>query len=313
VHGIAKFLRGALFDAQGGLGIAEQRFLSESNLELARALKRNRSPQRSTKNEKRCISYALLRNLQSAQTRTTHADVSAKLPGGYHIDPGAGTREFGAMGGVWGDNRLTVNPGLRSHTIEDVMMRMFACLLLALAAVQAAAGQAMTAATQAERNEAVAQRVFDEIFNQGRFEAANEIYAPDFVNHGTHRNAGLAEDQAAVRWEKKVVPNLHIAVDLITANQDTVTVVWTARGRNTGHAGWIPATGAPIEVRGITVWRVVDGRIHDEWTSFDELSILRQVAGHLWWLEIGLVAALLLLDWGLNRLVGNMWEMAKAR
>jgi steroid delta-isomerase-like uncharacterized protein len=187
------------------------------------------------------------------------------------------------------------------------MMRMFAFLLLALAAAQAAAGQS----TQTEQNEAVARRVFDEIFNQGRFAAADEIYARDFVNHGVHRNADLAEDQAAVRWEKKVAPDLHITVDLMTASEDTVTVVWTARGRNTGHAGWIPPTGTRIELRGITVWRMVDGRIHDEWTSFDELSILRQVAGHLWWLEIGLVAVLLLLDWGLNRLVGRMWEIAK--
>jgi predicted ester cyclase len=196
------------------------------------------------------------------------------------------------------------------------MTWIFALIFPALVSVHAADSQkapALPPATvaQEERNEAVARRVFDEIFNQSQFQVAGEIYAPDFVNHGVHRNAGLAEDQAAVHWEKTVLPDLQIMVDLITANQDYVTVVWTARGRNTGHSGWIPATGARIEVRGITVWRIVDGRIHDEWTSFDELRILRAVAAQLWWLELALVVALLLLDWGLNRLVGRMWGIVR--
>ena len=42
-------------------------------------------------------------------------------------------------------------------------------------------------------NKAVARRVFDEIFNQGKFQVADEIYAKDFVNHGLHRDANLQE------------------------------------------------------------------------------------------------------------------------
>ena len=38
------------------------------------------------------------------------------------------------------------------------------------------------------RNKAVAMRVFDEIFNQGKFQVADEIYAPDFQNHGLDRS-----------------------------------------------------------------------------------------------------------------------------
>jgi steroid delta-isomerase-like uncharacterized protein len=199
----------------------------------------------------------------------------------------------------------------RSKTLNGhyPMMRTLALFFLALVSLHAAMGQPTAPAE--DRNEAIARRVFDEIFNQGQFQVADQIYARDFVNHGVHKDAGLAEDQAAVRWEKKLLPDLHITVDLITANQDYVTVVWTARGRNTGHAGWIPATGASIEVRGITVWRMVDGRIHDEWTSFDELRILRQVAAQLWWVEAGLVVALLLLDWGLTHLVNKMWGMVR--
>lgn len=46
-------------------------------------------------------------------------------------------------------------------------------------------------------------RVFDEIFNQGKFQMADEIYAPDFQNHGLHRSVDLKADQDAVHTEKK--------------------------------------------------------------------------------------------------------------
>ena len=81
------------------------------------------------------------------------------------------------------------------------------------------------APSQQERNKAVARRVFDEIFNQGKFQVADEIYARDFVNHGLHRDAGLDEDQAAVHWEKQACPDLKMTVDLMVAEGDLVTVV----------------------------------------------------------------------------------------
>ncbi|MGB8733819.1 MAG: ester cyclase, partial [Candidatus Sulfotelmatobacter sp.] len=63
-----------------------------------------------------------------------------------------------------------------------------------------------------EKNKAVARRVFDEIFNQGRFEVADEIYATNFVNHGVHRDAGLKEDQDAARGWKLAFPDLKMTV-----------------------------------------------------------------------------------------------------
>jgi steroid delta-isomerase-like uncharacterized protein len=121
------------------------------------------------------------------------------------------------------------------------------------------------------KNEAVARRVFDEVFNQGRFQVADEVYANDFVNRGLHRNFTLAEDQAAVHEERKAFPDLRMTVDLMLAEGDLVTVVWTFRGTNSAAGYGLPATGAKLEVRGITVWRITDSLIREEWTSFDEL------------------------------------------
>lgn len=160
--------------------------------------------------------------------------------------------------------------------------------------------------SQQEQNKAIARRVFEEIFNQGKFQAADEIYAKDFVNHGVHRNADLQEDQAAAHWEKKHLPNLKMTVDLMVAEGDLVTVIWTLRGTNSVPIGSLPATGVRIEERGITVWRIVDGRIREEWTSFDELRIVRQFVSQLKWQLMGLLGAVVILIWVAARFIRKL-------
>ena len=180
-------------------------------------------------------------------------------------------------------------------------------LFVALAAVGAAVAADSPLppdrTSQEARNKAVAARVFEEIFNQGKFQVADEIYASDFVNHGLHRNFDLQEDQAAVHAEKKAFPDLKMTVDLMVAEADLVTVVWTFRGTNTAAGYGLPPTGARIELRGITVWRIVDGKIREEWTSFDDMQAARQLVTQLKWQLLGLLAVALILVWIFCRVI----------
>ncbi|HTW80985.1 MAG TPA: ester cyclase [Terracidiphilus sp.] len=163
-----------------------------------------------------------------------------------------------------------------------------------------------TVLLQQKQNKAVARHVFDEIFNQGKFQVADEIYAKDFVNHEMHRDFSPAKDQAAQRFEKQACPDLKMAIGPMIAEIGLVSVLWIARGTNTARVGWMPATGAKIEVRGITIWRIVDGKIREEWSSFIEMTILREVAYQLGWQLIGLVCAALVLFWIAYQLIGRL-------
>ena len=146
------------------------------------------------------------------------------------------------------------------------------------------------------RNKAVAMRVFNEILTQGRFEVADEIYSPDFQNHGAHRTIDLKTDQDYARAEKKALPDLRIEIQRLIAEGDFVAALGTIRGTHTsGGYSDLPPTGTPIEIRGITIWRIVDGKIRDEWTSFDELGAYSQVVRHVQgklWIALGVFLAL---------------------
>jgi len=152
-----------------------------------------------------------------------------------------------------------------------------------------------------ERNKALATRVFTEIFNERRFAAAEELYAAEFVNHGLHRDFSLQEDQAAAQGEVKAFPDLKMTVDLMVAENDLVTVMWTFRGTHTSFGYGFPPTGTPVELRGMTIWRVRDGKLTDEWTTFNSLSVYLQVIRHLRWLLLGLLTIFGCLVWLLAR------------
>lgn len=109
-----------------------------------------------------------------------------------------------------------------------------------------------------------------------------------------------------MRAEKKAFPDLKMTVDLMVAEGDLVTVVWTFRGTNTAAGYGLPPTGARIELRGITVWRIVDGKIREEWTSFDELQAARQFVTQLKWPLLGLLVAAVILVWILCRVIRRL-------
>ena len=128
-----------------------------------------------------------------------------------------------------------------------------------------------------EQNKALATRAFEELLSRGQFELAEQLYAKDFVNHGIHRDIGLAEDQAALKGWHQAFSDLSIAPEKLIADGDLVAVYWIARGTNTGAGNGLPATGKKVEQSGITIWRIVDGKIKEEWSAFDQLSMMKQL------------------------------------
>jgi predicted ester cyclase len=130
---------------------------------------------------------------------------------------------------------------------------------------------------RAEQNKALVRKVFTDILSQGKFELTPEIYAKDFVNHGTTKDIGLDEAQASDRGWRAAFPDLEMTIEQEIADGDFVTVLWRGRGTNTGSGNGLNATGKKADGRGISIFRVVDGRIKEEWTEYSGLLILQQL------------------------------------
>lgn len=135
--------------------------------------------------------------------------------------------------------------------------------------------QAQPASDQ-EKNETVARTFFEEVLSTGKLERYSDFHATDFVAHGTERDFTLAEDLATAREERTALPDMQFAVNHIVAEGDLVVVHWTAWGTNTQPGMGLPATGRPIKVSGMTLFRFKAGKISEEWNAWCMLSVLKQ-------------------------------------
>jgi len=59
--------------------------------------------------------------------------------------------------------------------------------------------------------------------------------------------------------------------------RDVVANRVTWRGVHSGNLAGVPATGRPIELRGINMFRVRDGRVVEQWAQLDMLGLLQQI------------------------------------
>ena len=111
---------------------------------------------------------------------------------------------------------------------------------------------------------------------QIHLERCAESHSKNFVAHGGTRDATLEEDIAAAREERQAMPDMKVKVNQILAERDLVAVYWTAWGTNAQPGMGFPATGKKISVDGMTIFRFKAGKICEEWSLWDMLSVMRQ-------------------------------------
>jgi steroid delta-isomerase-like uncharacterized protein len=146
----------------------------------------------------------------------------------------------------------------------------------ALAVVVHALGcQATDDAGRLEANRALVLRAHSEVWSGGDIEVAKEIYAPDFVGHWTGRPDTHGRNQfiAFVTDARTRFPNWNETVEQVVAEGDLVVTRFTSRGTFEGE----PSHGREVTMAEIAVHRIVDGKIVEQWTVADILSMRRQL------------------------------------
>ena len=68
----------------------------------------------------------------------------------------------------------------------------------------------------------------------------------------------------------------HTIHDLI-AEGDKVVARWTFHGTHEGDFQGLPPTGKKVTLPGVSVFRLVDGKIMDDWTVSDTYSLMQQL------------------------------------
>jgi steroid delta-isomerase-like uncharacterized protein len=128
----------------------------------------------------------------------------------------------------------------------------------------------------------VVQQFYDLAWNQGRLNDAAELLAPDLADHDPAplppgSPTGAAALLAVVGMIRAGVGDLARTIELQVADGDLVATRFRDRGTHSGDLLGIPATGRTIDVTGINIERVRDGRIVELWHVEDIAGLMAQI------------------------------------
>jgi len=136
-----------------------------------------------------------------------------------------------------------------------------------------------------ESNRALVTR-YNEAWQSGDLEAIKEIYSPDFVWHATDGSDLSSEEmieinRKSIEQHKIAFPDMTFINEDVIVKGDKVITRYTLRGTHTGDVEGIPATGNKIEMSGIEIIRVENGKITESWEELNLLRFMQQLGMEL--------------------------------
>ena len=131
----------------------------------------------------------------------------------------------------------------------------------------------------AEENKAIARRLFEGVWNQGKLDVADEILAADYVFHAPvpREVRGPEGFKQFVSMYRTAFPDVQYTIEDQIAEGDKVVTRWTCTGTHTGELMGIPPTGVQVTVTGIVIGRIAGGKIVEDWGNWDALGMLQQL------------------------------------
>jgi predicted ester cyclase len=129
-----------------------------------------------------------------------------------------------------------------------------------------------------EENKAIARRWMEEVWSKGNLAAIDELLAADFVFN--YAPPGVAPDREGYKRTVTILcaplPGPYTIEDMV-AEGDKVVIRWAGRLTHKGEFMGIAPTGKEVTITGISIIRIVGGKIVEEWGEMDNLGVMQQL------------------------------------
>lgn len=128
-------------------------------------------------------------------------------------------------------------------------------------------------------NKAVIQAFIEEVINQHRLDRADDIVKEDFIELDPlpSQQQGREGLKAILQVLWSAFPDMHwVTKEMITEDEKVVTrFVWT--GTHQGEFLGVPATGKSVEVKGVVIDRLENGKMADSRILMDTMGLMQQL------------------------------------
>jgi steroid delta-isomerase-like uncharacterized protein len=129
------------------------------------------------------------------------------------------------------------------------------------------------------KNKEVIQAFLEEVLNKGRLERANDLVKENFVELDPlpGQEQGREGLKAIIHVLRTAFPDMNwVAKEMVAEGDKVVTrFVWT--GTHRGAFLGIPATGRNVEVKGVVIDRLEDGKMSDSRILMDTMGLMQQL------------------------------------
>ena len=133
-----------------------------------------------------------------------------------------------------------------------------------------------------EENKALLRRWFEEVWNKGRAEAIDEMFAADGIAHGLSDEEGKpfrgpSDFKPFHQIFRGAFPDIEVVVEDMISEGDLVAARCSVRGKHTGDHLGVAASNAPVQFTGMCIVRIKDGKFVEAWNNFDFMKMNKQI------------------------------------
>ena len=130
-----------------------------------------------------------------------------------------------------------------------------------------------------EENKALFRRTYEELLNRGDLDVADELVAPEFINHEAPpgRDRGPDSMRGLATMLRTAFPDLHFEIEELVAEGNVVAGRLTMSGTHEGPLMGTPPTGRSVRQDHMHFVRFGDGKAVEHWGVRDELGMMQQL------------------------------------
>jgi predicted ester cyclase len=130
-----------------------------------------------------------------------------------------------------------------------------------------------------DANKQIYRRFIQEIFNEGRLDRLAEFTAPNYQVREAPPGSPPGADavKQIVTMFRTGFPDLNIVIEELIGEGDWIAARATSHGTHHGTIFGVAPTGRKIAVTGLTMVRIIDGKLTESWVKNDVPALMAQL------------------------------------
>jgi steroid delta-isomerase-like uncharacterized protein len=140
-------------------------------------------------------------------------------------------------------------------------------------------GATPCAGAGADANLETAERWTTEVWNNQELDVLDEIAAPEILHHGAAFPdvSGTEALKGSLTRQFEAFPDITLNIDDAFADDNVAVVRWSGTGTQEGDFLGESASGKPVNISGVNVYRMECGKIVESWSEMNALDVLYQI------------------------------------